>query len=141
MENITYNIQIARVFSKLDLLNGCFQVPVIPEGIPKTVIITTFVTYTFIFLLWPPEFLVHISEADGLNSGRSPLLCLLHLQYCHLLQIHRGAPPAHQESTAATAGQQIDLHGRPPVTLQGQGHQGHPGTYYDEGPTRLCWNG
>ena len=37
----------ANVFSKLDLLKGYFQVPVNPDDVPKTAIITPFGTYVF----------------------------------------------------------------------------------------------
>jgi cleavage and polyadenylation specificity factor subunit 1 len=39
----------ARVFSKLDLLKGYFQVPVHPDDVPKTAIITPFGSFVFHF--------------------------------------------------------------------------------------------
>ena len=47
MADLTSNLHGAKVFSKLDLLKGYFQVPVNPEDVPKTAIITPFGTYTF----------------------------------------------------------------------------------------------
>ncbi|ROT64517.1 hypothetical protein C7M84_017545 [Penaeus vannamei] len=49
MADLTSNLHGAKVFSKLDLLKGYFQVPVYPEDIPKTAVITPFGTYTFNF--------------------------------------------------------------------------------------------
>jgi len=47
MADLTSTLHGAKVFSKLDLLKGYFQVPVYPEDIPKTAVITPFGTYTF----------------------------------------------------------------------------------------------
>lgn len=47
MADVTCNLHGAKVFSKLDLLKGYFQVPVAPEDIPKTAVITPFGSYTF----------------------------------------------------------------------------------------------
>ena len=49
MADITSNLTGARVFSRLDLLKGYFQVPINPADVPKTAIITPFGTYTFAF--------------------------------------------------------------------------------------------
>ena len=43
------NLHGARVFSKLDLLKGYFQVPVWPEDVPKTAIITPFGSFVFYY--------------------------------------------------------------------------------------------
>ena len=45
--DITNNIGRSRVFSKLDLLKGYFQVPVHPPDVPKTAIVTPFGNYVF----------------------------------------------------------------------------------------------
>ena len=45
--DFTNSIGTARVFSKLDLLKGYFQVPVYPADVPKTAIITPFGSYVF----------------------------------------------------------------------------------------------
>lgn len=47
MADLTSNLHGVKIFSKLDLLKGYFQVPVFPEDIPKTAVITPFGTYTF----------------------------------------------------------------------------------------------
>ena len=50
MPNITdlaNNIGNARVFTKLDLLKGYFQVLIHPDDVPKTAIITPFGSYVF----------------------------------------------------------------------------------------------
>ena len=49
IEDLTASIGKARVFSKLDLLKGYFQVPINPEDTPKTAIITPFGSYVFHF--------------------------------------------------------------------------------------------
>ena len=49
MADLVSNLHGARIFSKLDLLKGYFQVPVYPEDVPKTAVITPFGTYTFNF--------------------------------------------------------------------------------------------
>ena len=45
--DFTNSIGTARVYSKLDLLKGYFQVPVHPADVPKTAIITPFGSYVF----------------------------------------------------------------------------------------------
>ncbi len=45
--DLTNTIGKARVFSKLDLLKGYFQVPVNPADVPKTAIVTPFGSYVF----------------------------------------------------------------------------------------------
>ena len=47
--DFTNSIGTVRVFSKLDLLKGYFQVPVHPADVPKTAIITPFGSYVFHF--------------------------------------------------------------------------------------------
>ena len=47
MADLTSTLHGAKVFSKLDLLKGYFQVPVHPDDIPKTAIVTPFGSYTF----------------------------------------------------------------------------------------------
>jgi len=47
INDLTASIGDARIFSKLDLLKGYFQVPVHPDDVPKTAIITPFASYVF----------------------------------------------------------------------------------------------
>ena len=47
--DLTNNIGNARIFTKLDLLKGYFQVPVHPNDVPKTAIITPFGSYVFYY--------------------------------------------------------------------------------------------
>ena len=56
--DITNSIGNARVFSKLDLLKGYFQVPVHPADVPRTATITPFGSYVF-----------HYSTFSLRNSG------------------------------------------------------------------------
>ena len=46
LADMTSNLHGTRIFSKLDLLKGYYQVPVYSEDIPKMAIITPFGTYT-----------------------------------------------------------------------------------------------
>ena len=47
--DLTNNIGNARIFTKLDLLKGYFQVPVHPNDVPKTAMITPFGSYVFYY--------------------------------------------------------------------------------------------
>ena len=47
MQDLTGSLHGARIFSKMDLLKSYFQVPVHPDDVPKTAIITPFGSYTF----------------------------------------------------------------------------------------------
>ena len=47
IQDITSYLSGAKVFSKLDLTKGYYQVPLHPDDIPKTAIATPFGTYTF----------------------------------------------------------------------------------------------
>ena len=47
--DLTNVIGGARVFSKIDLLKGYFQVPVHPDDVPKTAIVTPFGSYVFYY--------------------------------------------------------------------------------------------
>lgn len=47
--DLTNVLRGARVFSKIDLLKGYFQVPVYPDDVPKTAIVTPFGSYVFYF--------------------------------------------------------------------------------------------
>ena len=49
ISDITSNLHGSKIFSKLDLLKGYFQVPVNPADVPKTAIITPFGTYVFFY--------------------------------------------------------------------------------------------
>ncbi len=49
MADLLHSLHGAKVFSKLDLLKGYFQVPVWPEDVPKTAIITPFGSYVFYY--------------------------------------------------------------------------------------------
>ena len=42
------NLAEAKVFSKIDLVKGCYRIPVAPEDIPKTTTITPFGLYEFL---------------------------------------------------------------------------------------------
>ena len=50
--DLTSSIFTLRVFSKLDLLKGYFQVPVNPDDVPKTAITTPFGTYVFYYSIF-----------------------------------------------------------------------------------------
>ncbi|CAM1307084.1 Uncharacterised protein r2_g1705 [Pycnogonum litorale] len=47
MADLTSYLHGAKVFTKLDLLKGYFQIPVYPDDVEKTAIITPFGTYVF----------------------------------------------------------------------------------------------
>ncbi|XP_037800385.1 uncharacterized protein LOC119595300 [Penaeus monodon] len=47
MTDLTASIGDTRIFSKLDLFKGYFQVPVYPDDFPKTVIVTLFGSFVF----------------------------------------------------------------------------------------------
>ena len=49
MGDITNGLAGSQYYTKLDLLKGYFQVPVAPNDVPKTAVITPFGTYTFNF--------------------------------------------------------------------------------------------
>ena len=49
INDITSFLDGARIFSKLDLTKGYYQIPMAPEDIPKTAVATPFGTYTFNF--------------------------------------------------------------------------------------------
>ena len=49
MQDLTAALHGARIFTKMDLLKSYFQVPVHPEDIPKTAIITPFGSYAFAY--------------------------------------------------------------------------------------------
>lgn len=49
MADLINSLHGAKVFSKLDLLKGYFQVPVHPEDVPKTAIITPFGSFVFFY--------------------------------------------------------------------------------------------
>ena len=75
ISDLTSSISTSRVFSKLDLLKGYFQVPVNPDDVPKTAITTPFGTYVF-----------HYSTFSLRNSGatfqRMMDQIFGHLPYC-----------------------------------------------------------
>ena len=75
ISDLTSSISTSRVFSKLDLLKGYFQVPVNPDDVPKTAITTPFGTYVF-----------HYSTFGLRNSGatfqRMMDQIFGHLPYC-----------------------------------------------------------
>ena len=77
ISDLTSSIGTSRVFSKLDLLKGYFQVPVNPEDAPKTAITTPFGTYMF-----------HYSTFGLRNSGatfqRMMDQIFGHLPYCRV---------------------------------------------------------
>ena len=77
ISDLTSSIGTSRVFSKLDLLKGYFQVPVNPEDAPKTAITTPFGTYVF-----------HYSTFGLRNSGatfqRMMDQIFGHLPYCRV---------------------------------------------------------
>ena len=77
ISDLTSSIGTAHIFSKLDLLNGYFQVPVNPDDVPKTAITTPFGTYVF-----------HYSTFGLRNSGatfqRMMDQLLGHLPFCRV---------------------------------------------------------
>ena len=77
ISDLTSSIGTARIFSKLDLLKGYFQVPVNPDDVPKTAITTPFGTYVF-----------HYSTFGLRNSGatfqRMMDQILGHLPFCRV---------------------------------------------------------
>ena len=77
ISDLTSSIGTARIFSKLDLLKGYFQVPVNPDDVPKTAITTPFGTYVF-----------HYSSFGLCNSGATFQVMmdqiLGHLPFCRV---------------------------------------------------------
>ena len=49
MADLTSNLHGAKIFTKLDLLKGYFQIPIHPDDVPKTAIITPFGSYLFTY--------------------------------------------------------------------------------------------
>ena len=47
ISDVTSYLEGARIFSKLDLTKGYYQIPMAPKDIPKTAVTTPFGTYTF----------------------------------------------------------------------------------------------
>ena len=48
MEDLSTQLAGKKVFSKLDLRKGYYQVPVAPQDVPKTAVITPFGLYEFL---------------------------------------------------------------------------------------------
>ena len=48
MEDLSAQLASKKVFSKLDLRKGYYQVPVAPQDVPKTAVITPFGLYEFL---------------------------------------------------------------------------------------------
>ena len=48
MEDLSAWLAGKKVFSKLDLLSGYYQVPVAPQDVPKTTVVTPFRLYEFL---------------------------------------------------------------------------------------------
>ena len=68
MTDIFTNVHGAKVFSKLDLLKGYFQIPVLPDDIEKTAIATPFGTFVFfLFHVWSAKQLGDLPTLDGLH--------------------------------------------------------------------------
>ena len=78
ISDLTSSIGTSRVFSKLDLLKGYFQVPVNPEDAPKTAITTPFGTYMFHYSTFG---LRNLSENDGPDIRPASLLQSLHRRH------------------------------------------------------------
>ena len=58
MEDLLAQLAGKKVFSKLDLRKGYYQVPVAPQDVPKTAVISPCGLYEFLrmpFGLWAPE--------------------------------------------------------------------------------------
>ena len=77
--NFTLRIVGSTVFSKLDLQKGYYQVPVAPEDIQKTAIVTPFRMYAFLHMS-----LVYVLMPDGSSSRRSIFLFCVFGQHPHL---------------------------------------------------------
>ena len=87
ISDLTSSIGTARIFSKLDLLKGYFQVPVNPDDVPKTAITTPFGTYVFhYFDIWLAQQWSNFSEDDGSNTRPSSFLPSVHRRYPHCLR-------------------------------------------------------
>ena len=72
--DLTSSIGTSRVFSKLDLLKGYFQVPVNPEDEPKTAITTPFGTCVPLLYIRAMQQWSNLSENDGPDFRPSSLL-------------------------------------------------------------------
>ena len=70
---VTANLSEAKIFSKLDLLKGYLQVPVRPDDVDKTCIITPFGSYILFFNIrkillrnfWSPKLWSYIPAING----------------------------------------------------------------------------
>ena len=82
ISDLTSSIGTSRVFSKLDLLKGYFQVPVNPEDEPKTAITTPFwnICVPLLYIRATQQW-SNLSENDGPDFRPSSLLQSLHRRH------------------------------------------------------------
>ena len=81
ISDLTSSISTSRVFSKLDLLKGYFQVPVNRDDVPKTAITTPFRTCLSLLYIWSAQQWSNLSTNDGPNIWSTSILQGLHRRH------------------------------------------------------------